>query len=384
MPNLNSWFYLADNRRSFKPHPMQDRKVMFCHEDVEENIRIAIEKAYALGETVKLLLWGDWGVGKTHTLRHIDYWLAQRSEQYPAKTVFVEIGDVAKNSSFQVIHKDLLDGIGLEKLVELAFGYMREGGDLIVGLERIGIPNSIRQAFNKLYVATPGAAPPELVVTAWNYLRGDDVGTKGAALGLPRKLTDGKEFYYVLAALGHMIQFVDKRQLLFLVDEAAKLEAVSAIQEMERHWVNVNKLIFDQDNSYFGFVYTVSGKGSDDIPPALFEPQIENRLGNRKIELRNLPPEGVRSFLQKLTSSFIDFARAESDSTAGLLQNQEYDRDRSPFDPAAYERFVEYFQRSQENSKPRDISDRLDDAAFYALKADKRLIDNQVLDQLNL
>jgi len=180
------------------------------------------------------------------------------------------------------------------------------------------------------------------------------------------------------------VNFVEKKQLLFLVDEAAKLEAVSAVQEMERHWVNVNKLIFDQDNSYFGFVYTVSGKGADDIPPALFEPQIENRLGNRRIELRNLPVDGVRSFLQKLASSFIDFGRAEGDQEAGLLNNAEYNRDRYPFDQSAYERFVEYFQRAQENSKPRDISDRLDDAAFYAMKAEKRLIDNEVLDQLNL
>jgi len=192
MPNLNTWFYLADNRRSFKPHPLQDRQVMFCHEDVEQNIRMAIEKAYALGETLKLLLWGDWGVGKTHTLRHIDYWLTQRPAEYPAKTVFVEIGDVSRNSSFQVIHKDLLDGIGLEKLVELAFGYMREGGDLMSGLERIGIPNSIRQAFNKLYVATPGSAPPRVSGYCLELPSRRRRGDQGRSFGTPAR-TDRRE-----------------------------------------------------------------------------------------------------------------------------------------------------------------------------------------------
>jgi hypothetical protein len=383
MPNLNSWFFLKGERRSFKPHPLQDRDVMFCHQDVEGNIRVAIERAYALGETVKLLLWGNWGVGKTHTLRHIEYWLSTHSEDFPAKTVFVEIGDVSRNSSFQVIHKDLLDGIGLPKLIDLAFGFMREGGDLMSGLEGIGIPGPIRQAFNKLYVATPGSAPPDLVVMAWNYLKGDDIGTKGAALGLPRQLTDGKEFYYVLAALGFIFQKVDHRQLLFLVDEGAKLEAVSATQEMERHWVNVNKLIFDQDNTYFGFVYTVSGS-ADEIPAALFEPQIENRLGNRRMELRNLPADGVRDFIRNLTASFVNFDTAESDTEASLTSNSEYSRDSYPFADAAFDRFVEYFQRTQENSKPRDICAQLDDAAFYAMKANKRLIDDEILDQLGL
>jgi hypothetical protein len=384
MQRLNDWYFLREDRSSFKPQPLRDGELMLCHRDVEASIRFAIEKAFALGETVKLLLWGDWGVGKTHTLRHIEHWLRQHSNEYPARTIFIEIGDVRRDSSFGVIHKDLVDGIGLAALVDLAFAYMRAGGNLLGDLERLGIPASIREAFNKLYVAIPGQAPPEIVQTAWHYLRGDDVGAKGSALGLPRQLEDGKEFYYVLAALGHIVRKVENRQLLFLVDEAAKLEAVSAVAEKERHWVNVNKLIFDQENSHFGFVYTVSGKGVDELPVALFEPQIENRLGKRKIELKNLEASDVRSFLRDLIAAFVDKQRVEGDQQAAVATHPAYDPAAYPFTAPALDRFVDYFERSQENSKPRDITDRLDDAAFYAMKDGERLIGEGVLSSLEM
>lgn len=384
MITLASWFHLKAGRRSFKPDPLRDRDLLFCHQDVQESIQLAVERAFATGETIKLLLWGDWGVGKTHTLRHLEYWLSQRSADFPTLTVFAKIGDVAKNSRFSIVHKDLLDGIGLDSAIAMAHEYIQRAGNLLGGLESIGIPAGICQAFNKLLVATPGQAAPEIVVTAWNYLRGTNVGKAGTALGLQEQILDSKDFYFTLAALGHIVAKVKGKQLVFLVDEAARLEAVGDVLEVERHWVNLNTLIFDQENRFFGFVYTVSGKSTDDIPRALFETQIENRLGNRRMELMNLPPEGVRSFIRNLVESFVDREAVEADTEAKLVSDANYSWQCYPFDAPALDRFVEYFQRTPEDSKPRNVADRLDEAGFYAVKSNERLITENVLGTLGL
>jgi hypothetical protein len=310
----------------------------------------------------------------------LEYWLSQNTKDFPTRTVFAKLGDVSKGSRFGIIQRDLLDGISVEGAIDLAFGYMQSGKNLMNDLQQVGIPHTICQAFNKLFVATPGQPPPEIVVTSWNYLRGIDVGKAGAALGLHEQIDNSKDFYFVLAALGHMVQAVEKRQLLFLVDEAARLEAVSDALEVERHWVNVNTMIFDQENKFFGFVYTVSGKSSEDIPRALFEPQIENRLGNRRLELQNLAPEDVRKFLRALRDAFVDRDAVESAMAKSSPEAHEFDWDTFPFTASALDRFVSFFQRGPENSKPRDIADRLDEAAFYALKAGKTLIDDAVLE----
>ncbi len=383
MRTLGTWFHLRDGRRSFKPDPLIDKQQMFCHQDVQAEVQFAIDKAFATGETIKLLLWGDWGVGKTHTLRHLEYWLGDHPSEYPSRVVYVEIGDVAKNSRFGVVHKDLLDGIGLQSTIDMCFKYMRQGNDLVSDLEGIGIPVGIRQAFHKFFVAVPGQAPPDIAVAAWNFLRGADVGKTGVQLGLGGQITDSKEYYYVLAALGHLVGKVESRQLVFLVDEASKLEAVSDVLEVERHWVNVNKMIFDQENRFFGFVYTVSGK-ADELPRALFEPQIENRLGKRVYELKTLGPDDVKRFLMNLRDSFVDRSLLDADAGKDTRGSKGYSWESFPFTARALDRFVEYFQRTQENSKPRDIVQRLDDAAFYAMKADNRLVDEGTLDALGI
>jgi hypothetical protein len=266
----------------------------------------------------------------------------------------------------------------------MVHSYIQDSGNLLAGLSAIGIPASVCQAFNKLLVATPGQAAPDIVVTAWNNLRGMNVGKAGSSLGLQEQMVDSKDFYFTLAALGHIVTCVERKQLVFLVDEAARLEAVSDSLEVERHWVNINTLIFDQENRFFGFVYTVSGKSSDDIPRALFEPQIENRLGNRRIELTNLPPDDVRLFISKLRESFVDRSALEADAQVRVTADPDYTWDTYPFTGQAYERFVEYFQRTPENSKPRDIADRLDEASFYAIKAGYRLIRESTLEEQGL
>jgi hypothetical protein len=384
MSTLASWFYLRPDKRSFKPDPLQDKDAMFCNQEVQASIELSVERAFATDETIKLLLWGDWGVGKTHTLRHLAYWLDTNGTRFPTKTIFVAFGDVAKSSRFAIVHKDLLDGLGIEVAIQIVHLYMQNVGNLLAGLDGIGIPAPVAQAFNKLLVATPGQAAPEIVVTAWNYLRGANVGKAGTALGLQEQMVDSKDFYFALAALGHIYKKVHHKQLLFLVDEASRLEAVEDLLEVERHWVHANTLIFDQENRYFGFVYTVSGRSDKSLPRALFETQIENRLGNRKLELKNLLVDGVRQFIRNLCDRFVDQRALEADAQAAVAADKDYSWSNYPFTAGALDRFVEHFQRAPENSKPRDIAERIDEAGFYAMKDGKRLIDEETLSKIGL
>jgi hypothetical protein len=55
-----------------------------------------------------------------------------------------------------------------------------------------------------------------------------------------------------------------------------------------------------------------------------------------------------------------------------------------PFEKEAHTEFVEFFQRTQENSKPRDICDRLDLLGYIAIKSDTRLINLACLQKANM
>ena len=73
MPTFQQYFGLRDNRSSFLIEPEKDADVLFGDDykkrfsDVYTNLE---ERSYgALG--YKAVLWGDFGLGKTHFLRHL-------------------------------------------------------------------------------------------------------------------------------------------------------------------------------------------------------------------------------------------------------------------------------------------------------------------------
>jgi hypothetical protein len=148
--------------------------------------------------------------------------------------------------------------------------------------------------------------------------------------------------------------------------------------------VTANKLIFDDRNQSFGFVYTVSGKQQRELPRAIWEPQIQNRLGQNVFRLDTLATKDVESYLAKMLEAFIDWQRVDQLSSDGTIPASEYDRSSYPFTPEAKGRFLDYFNRAQENAKPRDISERLDDLAFVALKRKERVITASVLESKDM
>jgi hypothetical protein len=169
-----------------------------------------------------------------------------------------------------------------------------------------------------------------------------------------------------------------------MADEAAKLEAVDADDATRAHWENVNKLIFDDTNGTFGFIYTISGMVRRSLPQALFSPQLQNRLGDNVFEMKSLQPMEVDSFLRNLIDEFVDQARVNTLVQEGKIDSTDYRWEDYPFTADARKEFVDYFSRSQENSKPRDITNKLNDVGFIAAKRDRRLIDTDSLRQAQM
>jgi hypothetical protein len=380
METLNEWFFFKTKSANYKPNVQRDRDAMFCHDNIQAEIESRIERAFATAEPIKMMLYGDWGVGKTHAAYHIAWWMSERSSEFPATICMVELGDVTKKSRFDVLVRRFLDDIGIAKITEMVHAYQPKVGRLLVpSLLECGVPKIVAEAFGKFLLATPGQTPPPVVLQTFNYLKGADV-RDAAAIGLGEALKESEDLYGVLAAVGELYRAVDNRQMIFIADEAAKLEAVDGDEATRAHWISVNRLIFDDNNTHFGFVYTLSAKGWKNVSPVLTDPQIQNRLGKSNyIELMTLPPADVKTFVERLMSDFTDFAKVDAAVASGTIDAAIYSRDAYPFTADAKSDFIDYWNMNQKDSKPRDISDRLNDLAFLALKKGKRLIDRECL-----
>lgn len=376
---LREWFCLKEGRDNFKPHNERDSRLVLCHEHLLHNeIQTSIELRFSANEPVKMLLFGDWGVGKTHAVNHIKWWLEDQKAEYPAFPVIIEIGDIDRSSRFDALVRPFLKKLGLDFVVDVVHGYKQQNPNLVQALRNVGVTPSVADAFAKFLLAMPGDTPPPNVKDSFEYLQGNKLTGEAARMGLGQQLTDSADFYSVLLGVGEMHRVVSGNRMIFIADEAAKLETVEANDTTQAHWVNANKLILDDNNTTFGFIYTISAR-RDQLPTALSEPQIMNRLGDNIHELKNLTPGSVESFLTRLVQEFVDQGTVDALVTSGEIIPTEFSWDYYPFTSAGRAEFVDHFDRSQEDAKPRDICNKLNDAAFIAVKTGKRLIDPDCL-----
>lgn len=381
---LQTWYCLKTGRDNFKPHNSRDKNLTFCHQHLlGDEIIGSIERRFAGNEPVKMLLYGDWGVGKTHAINHICWWLDTNGASYPAWPVVIEIGDITKSTRFDAIVAPFIDAIGLPELVKMMHKYLSQHSNVQQSLEGVGVSGPVAGALAKLLLAPPGQTPPPMVLHAIEYLKGQKLTAAAASMGFGSQLVGSGDFYNVLLGIGEVHRAVTGERIIFIADEAAKVEAVDSDDANRGHWVNVNKMIFDDNNNTFGFIYTMSGRRRN-LPQALFEPQLQNRLGENVFEMKNLAPADVGSFLTNLVQEFVDQPAVSALVSAGTISAADYNWPSYPFTDAGKNEFVDFFARTQENAKPRDISGKLNDVAFIAMKSGKRLIDPDDLRAANM
>jgi len=383
---LGDWFCMKGGRSSFLPELPKDASLVFCHDDViKDRIITGIEMRFATKKPIKMLIYGDWGVGKTHLTYHIRWWLEQNKNDYPAYPIIIEIGDITRKSRFDEIVRPFLDALGLDFLISLVHAYRGKEPNVAKALRDKGVASHIAEAYNKILLSSPGQPPVDLVVQSFEFLKGRKVASH-ATMGFSQPLDQSQEFYQVLLAVGEMYRTVnDGQRLLFIADEAAKLENVEADEATEYHWVTANKLIFDDQNSSFGFIYTVSGKQEKNLPRAIWDPQIQNRLGpNNAHRLDTLATNDIDTYLTKLLNEFIDRNRVQGLVDSGAIESSLFDPQTYPFTSDARARFLDYFDRNLQDAKPRDISQKLDELGFLAGKKGKRLISKDLFDVLGM
>jgi hypothetical protein len=384
MPTLREWFHLKPARDNFKLRVKEDSHLIFCHnEEIEEHIVGNIERRFASNEPIKMVIFGDWGVGKTHAAHHIGWWLQEHRDEYPARTVMVEVGDLDKKSRFDILIRPFLDEMGISELVQLASAYQRLKGNTVQALRDAGVADYVASTIGKFNLAVPGEAPPTAVVDAFHVLQGRKPSPTLTSIGLGFQITESKDFFYVLYAIGEMYRTVHGYRLVFIADEAARLDEVSNDEATEAHWIAVNRDIFDDKNNVFGFIYTLTGKTAK-APRALWDPQLQNRIGQSVVELRTLAKHDVETYVQKLVGEVVDMPAVEDAVNRGEINPAEFDATKYPFDAPGLARFIDYFQRTQQNAKPRDISDRLDQVGFIAMKTGKHLIDEDALEKARM
>ena len=376
METLSSWFGLRDGHRDFFIANDADAGLLFARQELDSQLQAILRKSFRTGNPPKFVLYGDWGVGKTHTMRHIAH-VVKNTPGYNARVVFVELPDINGKDTFKVAHAALLDALGQNtvKTWMLHFQTKHQSQALPI-LQEAAQSEDIAKAF--LSLPTYG----DTARISWDWLRGTALsGGDARNAGLPSVLEQSNQLTAVLRLLGRLSSEIEGNLLILMLDEATKLVDVSAGDAIH-HWTNSFKILADDLTKEVGFIVTASFRDPDEMPTMLSDAQIKSRFGERHyIQLQNFAAAETEDFVEHLLAEWIDPSKRSTllAQFSGEADEEPLSDESFPFTVPGLALFVSYAVRNGGIATPRDIQKSIDDIVNRAIDDGRHLISEQYL-----
>jgi hypothetical protein len=177
-PDFPDWFCLAEGRRNFQVDPIRDREFLFGESTWETEIDNRLKRAQLLGEPVRLVWWGQYGIGKTHRLRHTQFLVAKNGYRY--SPAYIVASDIQDKTGFDRLHYELMTALDKERMRGWVSAYLLKirNGENVPALRDVcrGIAD-VESAMRSF-----GGDNEQLVTPAWRFLCGLELKGNDAVL----------------------------------------------------------------------------------------------------------------------------------------------------------------------------------------------------------
>jgi hypothetical protein len=382
-PSFQEWFCLRDGRRNFEIDPVTDQRFLFGQSDWQREIDTRLQRAQLLGNAVRLLWWGQFGIGKTHRLHHTEFLI--KTKPYGFYPRYAVATDVQEKTGFERLHVELMGSLGRSEMQELVSTYL-----LRVKNKEAGVPTlddiCSSSADTKQALRSFGGDNPNLIDPAWRFLSGFKLKADERALAGVTKdqLDSSHDFAAVLSAIARIIQIQTNKELLFLIDEGENLLKITN-KTAEGRWQESLRAILDI--KHLSIVVTVGAERFQDVPAIFIKPDIVRRIQKDNYVLMEAYKEDdVTRFMTGLLEQLIDpERRAKMEQEAAFAKTHaDYEAQLFPFTGGAFEKFCENAVVDPRTAKPSEIIARLNKVAADAYLADRRLIDRNHLTEMGI
>jgi hypothetical protein len=376
---MRDWYGLREGKDDFTIETDADAELFFGRHDLDEQLHAMLRRTFRTGNPPKLVLYGDWGVGKTHTMRHVQH-VIEHNPDYAATVVFSELPDITAKSTFQVAHGAFLDTIGFER------------AKTWIGTYQTKHPNDVRERIHELtgsgdiataFANLSGFGGTSLI--AWEWLRGMSLSAADArSASLPSGLTQSNQLVAVLQMFGRLCKEVDGKVLVFMLDEATKLSWVTN-QDAVNHWMNAFKVLADSQTKEIGLIVSASWTDIDDMAAPLEDLQVISRFGEGNyVKLSMLDEDATEDFIRSLLAALI-----EPDMRANLMAAHEDEADGEvltaesfPFTEDGLSTMAASVLRIEPTTTPRDIQKALDEFLNRALDDGRHVLSSSYITAL--
>jgi Cdc6-like AAA superfamily ATPase len=373
---MAQWFGLANGRQDFYVENRTDARLLYARTEINERLISMLRRSFRTGNPPKLVLYGNWGTGKTHTMRHMQY-LIESNPDYACDVVFVELPDITSKTNFQAAHSALLDALGIDRVKVWVGQFQARNMTAFETLQDWTQSADIARAFSTLI------GYGEASRIAWDWLRGIKLSPADArSAGLPPSLDQSQHMVQVLLATGRLAKEIDGRMLVLMLDEATKLKNVTNADAIA-HWVNAFKILADSLTKEAGFIVSISIPSIEDFPDPLSDRQVIGRFGEQHyIDVPEFHAEEATEFTRALLEEWIDDDRKAAILAVHSAQADGEDVEGTfPFTEGAFEKFIEHVCRTI-TTTPRDLQQTLDDFLNRAMDEGRHVLSTTFVDYL--
>ncbi len=384
MPSVSfaEWYCLNDGRVNFQIMPDRDHQFMFGNVAWRDGIRRELQRALLLHNPVRIVWWGDYGIGKTQRLRYTEYLInsefADRSPSfYP---VVVTTRDLQDKSGFEQLHYELVSRLKFDQMRGATVRYAKKLWTNTPGpipFEQLATSEDVVNAFRVL-----GGDNDRFAETAWRFLAGQDVGDEMVVANVHKDMLDSSvEFADALKIFATIIELELGKQLFYMVDQVEALSKITN-KNAEARWVETIRSVLDVPN--LSIVLALGASRLDGIPAIIYAPEIVRRFTvDKYIQMPAYETADTEAFVRDLLTSLIDARKRQTLEATEQLSTTVpgYTADCYPFTQNAFNKFCRYFGERPKIGKPAEIIPKLDVLAAEAYVQGKRVIDEGFLVQ---
>ena len=377
---LAEWFCLKDGRENFSIIPERDHNFMFGNSRWREEITRKLERSLRLNQPIRIVWWGDYGIGKTQRLRYTEYFINTTLNNRPRSflPVVVTTRDLQDKSGFEQLHYELVNRLKFPVMREAAKSYVRKLLMEVAGVlpfDQLSTSEDVINAFNVL-----GGANDRFAETAWRFLAGLEIGDGMQAANVNKKRLDSSiEFAAVLATFSAIIQVEQRKQVFYMVDQVEALIKITN-KNAEARWVETLRAVLDVPN--LSIALAVGGSRLDGLPTIVLAPEIIRRFTvDKYIQMGAYETQDAEAFVRDLLANLIDPARRDMRVEERNLANQcpGFDPVTYPFTSRSFAKFCRYFGEQPKIGKPSEIIPKLNSLADEAFLRGEPLLTEELL-----
>jgi hypothetical protein len=396
--NLREYYHLK--RDTFTVNPDDDADVYFGGAELEGKIKMRILRDFNQERAVpKFMIYGPYGGGKTHTLRHVEHQLHTDPDLQaglPAvRTLRYELAPIRSKERWTTVHTRLMNAIGQDLVRDAAATVLANPehatdplphlqAQRILRFGETAIQASQAQIFRNMLFGGRQAT------LSWEWLKGRKLTVdETQMLGTQANLAEPADLVHALLNVASLVKAGTEQKLVVLMDEGEALGNLSAADSIHEFQYSLRRL-FDDDNDVLGLIVAYQfSPGIDRVPDVLSYDAIRRRVGYDAgyIDLTGhiSVPANAHTFITDLLEHLVDQqAAAATIAAQGLNTQPEY----FPFEEDAVDLVAEFVTADPQNSLPSQIITKMADAVIDAwLSRDpstdqRRLVDEAVVTPL--